>query len=83
MMDGVVRAAGMVDVGSGGGSVWKRCCATLRPLLVLAEAAAGDSLATEMLRHPAMRGIPVRSIPTPLTICPGPFTAEAVVRLER
>jgi hypothetical protein len=51
-------------------------------LLVLPEAAAGASLATEMLRHPAVRNIPARTIPTVLTICPAPFTAQAVGRLS-
>ncbi len=83
LMDAVVRAAGMVDVGSG---VRVGLEALLRhppSLLVLSEATAGDSLATELLRHPAIRGIPVRAIPTPLTICPTPFTAEAVALLTR
>jgi iron complex transport system substrate-binding protein len=83
MMDGVVRAAGMVDAGSGRRVGLEALLRHPPDQLVLPEAAAGASLATEMLRHPAVRGIPVRSIPTPLTICPGPFTAEAVVRLER
>jgi hypothetical protein len=43
----------------------------------------GVSLATEMLQNPALSGIQVRPIPTPLTICAGPFTAEAVTRLVR
>jgi len=83
MMDAVVRAAGMVDAGSGRRVGLEALLRHPPDLLVLPEAAAGASLATEMLRHPAVRGIPVRSIPTTLTICPGPFTAEAVVRLER
>jgi hypothetical protein len=55
----------------------------LPAVLVLPEAAAGVSLATEMLWHPAPGGIPVRTIPTILTICAGPFTAQAVERLAR
>jgi iron complex transport system substrate-binding protein len=83
MMDAVVRAAGMVDAGSGGRLGLEALLRHPPDLLVLPEATAGASLATEMLRHPAVRGIPIRSIPTALTICPGPFTAEAVTRLER
>jgi iron complex transport system substrate-binding protein len=83
MMDAVVRAAGMVDAGSGRRVGLEALLHHQPDLLVLPEAAAGASLATEMLRHPAVRGIPVRTIPTTLTICPGPFTAEAVTRLER
>jgi iron complex transport system substrate-binding protein len=83
MMDTVVRAAGMVDAGSGRREGLEALLRHPPDLLVLPEVDAGASLATEMLRHPAVRGIPVRSVPTALTICPGPFTAEAVARLER
>lgn len=83
LMDAVVRAAGMVNTGSGGRVGLEALLRHPPAVLVLPEAAAGASLATEMLRHPAVRGIPVRTIPTPLTICPGPFTAEAVARLAR
>ena len=83
MMDTVVRAAGMVDAGSGGRLGLEALVRHQPDLLVLPEGAAGSSLATEMLVHPAVRGIPVRRIPTALTICPGPYTVEAVTRLER
>ena len=83
MMDAIVRAAGMVDAGSGGRVGLEALLRHKPDLLVLPEAATGASLATEMLRHPAVRGIPVRSMPTTLTICPGPFTAAAVAQLER
>jgi iron complex transport system substrate-binding protein len=83
MMDAIVRAAGMVNTGSGGPVGPEAVLRDPPGLLVLPENAAGASLATEMLRHPAVRGIPVRSVPTTLTICPGPFTVEAVARLER
>jgi iron complex transport system substrate-binding protein len=82
IMDAVVRAAGMVDTGSGRRVGLEALLRHPPDVLVLPEAAAGASLATEMLRHPAVRGIPVRTIPAVLTICPGPFTAQAVVRLE-
>ena len=83
LMDAVVRAAGMVDVGSGGRVGLEALLRHPPALLVLSEATAGDSLATEMPRHPAVRGIPVRAIPTRLTICPIPFTVEAVRILTR
>jgi iron complex transport system substrate-binding protein len=82
MLDAIVRAAGMVNAGSGGRVGLEALLRQPPDLLVLPEAAAGASLATEMLAHPAVRDIPVRTIPTALTICPGPFTAAAVVRLE-
>jgi iron complex transport system substrate-binding protein len=83
LMDAVIRAAGMVDAGSGNRVGLEALLRHPPDLLVLPEAAAGASLATEMLRHPAVRDIRVRRIPTALTICPGPFTAEAVAQLER
>jgi len=52
-------------------------------LLVMPENDAGPSLATELLAHPAVRGIPILKVPSKLTICAGPFTAEAVRRLAR
>lgn len=82
LMDAVLHAAGMVDTGSGARVGLEALLRHPPALLVLPEDPAGKSLATEMLRHPALHGIPVRSIPTRLTICPGPFTAEAVARLE-
>jgi iron complex transport system substrate-binding protein len=52
-------------------------------LLVMPENDAGPSLATEMLAHTAVRGIPILKVPSKLTICAGPFTAEAVRRLAQ
>jgi iron complex transport system substrate-binding protein len=82
IMDAVVRAAGMADTGSGGRVGLEALLRDPPDLLVLPEAAAGASLATEMLRHPAVRDIPAHTIPTVLTICPAPFTAQAVGRLS-
>jgi len=83
LLDAVLRAAGMIDTGSGGRVGLEALSRHPPGLLVLSDNAAGPSLATEMLRHPAIRQIPVRTIPAPLTICPGPFSAEAVARLVR
>jgi iron complex transport system substrate-binding protein len=83
LMDAVLRAAGMVDTGSGRRVGLEALLRQPPALLVMTENPAGASLATDMLRHPALRGIPARSIPARLTICPGPFTAEAVARLRR
>ena len=82
-MDAVVRAAGMVDTGSGKRVGLEALLRHPPALLIMQEDPAGASLATDMLRHQALRGIPVRSIPTRLTICPGPFSAEAVALLRR
>jgi iron complex transport system substrate-binding protein len=83
LMDAVVRAAGLVDAGTGARVGLEALLRNPPDVLILPEGAAGNSLATEMLQHPAIRGIPVRRLPTQLTICPGPFTAEAVTRLQR
>jgi iron complex transport system substrate-binding protein len=83
LTDAVLRAAGMVNTGDGGRVGLEALLRHPPALLVVPEDTAGVSLATEMLGHPAVRGIPVRTIPTRLTICPGPFTAEAVARLVR
>jgi iron complex transport system substrate-binding protein len=82
MMDAVLHAAGLVDMGTGRRVGLEALLRHKPDLLVLPEEAAGPSLATEFLEHPAVQGIPVRRIPGVLTICPGPFTAEAVARLE-
>jgi iron complex transport system substrate-binding protein len=83
LMDAVLHAAGLVNSGSGG-RVGLESLLRHRPgLLVLPEGASGASLATAMIHHPAVRDIPVRAIPAALTICAGPFTAEAVALLAR
>jgi iron complex transport system substrate-binding protein len=83
LMDAVVRAAGMVNAGSGAQVGLEALLRHPPEVLVLQVAEAGASLATEMLDHPAVRGVPVRTIPTPLTICAGPITARAVALLVR
>ena len=81
LLDGVQRAAGLVNVGAGGRVGVEALLRRPPDLLVLAEGGGGISRATEMTRQPAIRGIPVRIIPAPLTICPGPFTAGAAAFL--
>jgi iron complex transport system substrate-binding protein len=83
LMDSVLRAAGLVNIGSGTRVGLETLLSRPPALLVLPDNGAGPSLATDLLRHPAIRDIPVRTVPTPLTICAGPFTAMAVARLVR
>ena len=52
-------------------------------LLVTAMAPDYPSLATDMLRHPAVAGLPRRVVAPALLICGGPFTVEAAERLAR
>ena len=82
LMDAVLRAAGLTNAGSGGRVGLEALLRHPPALLVLPESTAGASLATALLAHPALRTIPVRTIPTSLRICPGPFTVEAVTRLR-
>ena len=83
LMDAVLRAAGMINVGPGGRVGLEAMLRHPPSLLIVPDDTAGPSLATEMLRDEAIRGIPVRTLPAKLTICAGPFTAEAVARLAR
>lgn len=83
LADAVLRAAGITNIGTGG-QVGLESLLRLHPdLLVLPAPAQFPSLATELLDHPATRGIPRRFVPPALTICAGPWTADAAVMLER
>jgi iron complex transport system substrate-binding protein len=83
LMDAVLRSAGMVNTGLGGRVSLEALLRDPPDLLVVSGSTSGVSLATEMVRNEALRDIPVRTIPTPLTICAGPFTVEAVALLAR
>jgi iron complex transport system substrate-binding protein len=83
LMGAVLRASGLVNVGAGGRVGLEALLRHKPALLVLPKDGAGESLATEMLRHPALRRIPVKAVSMALTICPGPFTAGAVAELAR
>lgn len=81
--DAVLRAAGLANAGSGG-QVGMEALLTRPPdLLVTATAPAYPSLGTDMLRHPALAGLPRRAVPPALLICGGPFTALAAELLAR
>ncbi len=83
LADAVLRAAGLTNI-STGRQVGLEMLVRLRPdLLVLPAPAQFPSLATELLDHPATQGIPRRFVPPALTICAGPWTADAAVILDR
>jgi iron complex transport system substrate-binding protein len=83
LMDAVLRLAGLVN-GSDGRRIGLEALLRRPPdLLVVPEAPAFPSLATDLLDHPALAGIRRRVVPPALTICAGPFTAEAVALLSR
>lgn len=83
LMDAVLRAAGLINV-SDGRRIGLEALLHHKPdLLVVSAAPEYPSLASEMLNHPAVADIPRRAIPPALTLCGGPFTADAAASLAR
>jgi iron complex transport system substrate-binding protein len=83
LADAVLHAAGLTNAGVGGtpGLEW---LATHPPdLLVVEDAPRFPSLATDLLRHPALAGIPRLEVAPALLACGGPWTARAVTALAR
>lgn len=79
----VLRAAGLADAGSGGQPGLEALVMHPPGLLVSATAPDFPALATDLLRHPALAGIPRREVAPALLLCGGPWTAEAVAALAR
>ena len=84
LMDAVLRAAGLDQrverpaPGPGGS-----CCAS-RPICWSSRRRRSyPSLATDLFDHPALAGLRRRAIPAALTICAGPFTAQAAALLAQ
>ena len=83
LMDAVPRAAGL-DNGSDGKRVGVEALLRRPPdLLIVPTDPAYPSLATELLDHPALAHLRRRTIPPALTICAGPFNAEAAAMLAQ
>jgi iron complex transport system substrate-binding protein len=83
LADAVLRAAGLVNAGVGGapGQEW---LATHPPdLLVVEDAPHFPSLATDLLRHPALASVPRLEVAPALLACGGPWTARVVTALAR
>ena len=81
--DAVLRAAGLVDVGSGGRIGVERLLA-LRPDVLVTEAAARfPSMATDLAWHPALAGMARRIVAPPLLVCAGPWSVAAVEALSK
>ena len=77
LMDAVLHAAGLTNA-SDGRRIGLEALLRHRPdLLVVSASPEYPSLASEMLNHPAVADIPRRAIPPALTLCGGPFTADA------
>ena len=81
--DAVLRAAGWRNAGTGGQIGLEALLAHPPALLVTATASHFPSLATDFVRHPALASLPRREIPSPLTLCAGPWTVEAAEILAR
>jgi iron complex transport system substrate-binding protein len=83
LMDAVLRAAGLNNAAEGGPVSLEALLRHPPDVLVVQTVAAYPSLATALLDHPALVGLPRREIPPALTICAGPFSAEAAAMLAR
>jgi len=81
--DAVLHAAGLANASTGRRVGLEALLRSPPDLLVTAPPANWPSLATDLLQHPAISGIPRRFIPPALTICAGPFTAIAAELLAR
>jgi iron complex transport system substrate-binding protein len=83
LMDAILHAAGMSNASDGRRVSVETLLRHPPDLLVVPAAPAYPSLATELLDHPALAGLPRRAIPPALTICAGPFSARAAALLAR
>ena len=78
-----MRSAGLANASDGRRVGLEALLRRPPALLVVPTAPEFPSLANDLLDHPALAGVPHRAIPPPLTICAGPFTAEAAALLAR
>lgn len=79
----VLSAAGLDDMATGRHVGLELLILHPPDLLVTPPPPRFPSLATDLLQHPATRGLARRELPPDLTICAGPFSAEAVGLLAR
>ena len=78
LMDAVLRAAGLTNVGNGRPLGREALLRDPPDLLVVPQAPVFPSLATGIFDDPALARIRRRTLPPALTLCAGPFTARAV-----
>jgi iron complex transport system substrate-binding protein len=83
LMDAVLRSAGLLNMSDGRHVGLEALLRDPPDVLVVPQTPEFPSLATAMLDHPALAGLHRRAIPPSLTICAGPFTAQAVALLAR
>ncbi len=83
LMQAVFQAAALTNASTGQRLALEALVRHPPELLVVSGTPAFPSLATDLLDHPSLAGIPRRVVPSALTICAGPFTAQAVALLAR
>ena len=83
LADAVLRAAGFAVAGNGGRPGLEALAMHPPDLLVTTTAPDFPSMATDLLRHPALARIPRREVSPALLLCGGPWTAGAVTALAR
>jgi iron complex transport system substrate-binding protein len=83
LLDAVLHAAGLANASDGRRLGLEQLLRHPPDLLVVPPVPDYPSLATDLLDHASLAGLAHRAIPTALTICAGPFTAEAAAMLAR
>jgi iron complex transport system substrate-binding protein len=83
LMDAVLRSAGLINASDGRRVGLEALLRQPPDLLVVPAAPDFPSLASAQLDHPALANVHRRAVPPALTLCAGPFTAEAAVLLAR
>jgi iron complex transport system substrate-binding protein len=83
LMDAVLRSAGLINASDGRRVGLEALLRQPPDLLAVPATPDFPSLASALLDHPALAGIHRRAIPPALTLCAGPFTAQAAALLAR
>jgi len=83
LMDAVLRAAGLTNVGNGRPLGREALLRDPPDLLIVPDVPDFPSLATAIFDDPALARIRRRALPPALTLCAGPFTARAASILAR
>jgi iron complex transport system substrate-binding protein len=81
--DAVLRAAGYRNVGTGAEMGVEALAAHPPDVLITNTAPDYPSLSTDLLWHPALRGLHRREVPPALLACAGPWSVGAVEALAR
>jgi iron complex transport system substrate-binding protein len=83
LMDAVLRSAGLLNASDGRRVGLEALLRQPPDFLVVPAAPEFPSLASALLDHPALADVPRRAIAPALTLCAGPFAAQAAVLLAR